>query len=213
MPRTYEIESSHMLKNIRNFRHNENMDFEPVSILLKFYPDKTLAAKDIHRNSDYLYHNVTRLAKQNYLEKIDKNHVAARYKITLRGKCRILCCKFGTSFLCLCILAEAYSIYKHQITNRCRDIYTLYDIEDTFAGIFTEKSVRNAGSRLCTRGLVYRISNNMIRIEKNTLKKLDEYDKDMNELHEWIISVPNQLNQLLIEDPDALNKIKYLNRK
>ena len=190
MPRVYETGSSHMLRIIRNFRCNTCINFEPMNILSKFYPNKALAPKDISGKSDYIYHNVTRLVKQNYLEKIDSNHFAARYKITLYGKCRIICCKFGIKFLCLCILAEAYSIHKHQRANGCKQMYTLHDITDIFTGIFSEKTIRNAGYLLCSQRFANRTSCNMIQIKKDTLKKLGKYDDVLVELHEWIISVP-----------------------
>ena len=209
MPRTYEIEASHMLKNIRNFKYNTHVNFEPMNLLLKFYPNKEFAVKDIDTKSEYIYQNITRLVRQNYLKKIDNLHFAGRYKLTLHGKCRIMCCKFEINFLSLCILAEAHSIYKYQLANDSKQCYTLIDIIDTFTGIFTEKTIRNTGCMLCSQGFTSRITSNVIQIEKNTLKKLDKHDEILMELHKWIINVPNQINQLMNKDPDALNKIRH----
>ena len=202
-------ESAVTLEEVLNFRTASKQNSETNSILNQFYSNDGdfLTVKNMTKNNR-LYSNITKLAKKRYIEKVDLDHFPARYKITLLGKCRVLCNQFGIRFLELCILTEAYTIHKYQKENKCRSFYVLLDINDYFEWFYPVKTIRNCATRLCSKNMVHHISNNILRIQDKTMSKLSAHDDTLQEIHEWITGIPNQLDNLKIYDPEALERIQ-----
>ena len=211
MPIIHDMEQPYLPKRTRCFRSYFESDSEILDILLEFYPDKILTTKDITNDYSQLYCNITRLVKRNYLQKMDNQHFAPRYKITMHGRFQILCYKLRVSFLCLCILSEAYALSKNQITNGCDPSYPLHDAMDVFEGLITEKTIRNMGCKLCSKGFMTRMSNDIVQIKKATLKKLDRHSECLKELHEWVAGVPNHLGRTVADDLYGLGQINNAN--
>lgn len=177
-----------------------------MRLLARFYPDKIHATRDLEKHKSK-YEIITRLVMNNNLQKIDDCHMAARYKITMQGKCKILCNQFGIRFLSLCILAEAYALHKIQAENRCPLSYSLFETYRIFEGIYSQKTIRNSANILATTRLAYSKSSNMIVIRENTMKNLLQHDAVLDEIHEWIVGVPNYLSKMALEDPQAYKEI------
>lgn len=205
MPRTYLQSPLHVLKNLSHIKIARS-DSRIVGVLARFYPDKIHATRDLEKYGS-TYETITRLVINNDLQKIDDYHLAARYKITLQGKCRVLCNKFRIRFLCLYILAEAYALHKIQAENECSLSYPLFEMYHIFEGIYTSKTIRNSANILSEKGLVYSKSRHMITIRKNTMKNLVRYDATLDEIHEWIVGIPSCLSKLALENPRAYREI------
>lgn len=197
------------LKNLMRLRVTCASDSFAANILAKFYPDNILATRDIQKNT-VTYHEMARLTKKNYLEKIDDCHVAPRYKITFQGKCRTLCDKFGIRFLCLCIVAEAYAVRKLQLENGCSPSYSLFEMDRIFEGIYSIKTIRNSTTILVTKKLAYSKSCHMISLREEIIKDLDTHSEILDDLHTWIVGIPNYMNRLIIEDPHTYNEIRRI---
>ena len=202
-------ESVAMLEVALSFRTASNQNTRITCILNQLYSDdcSILTVNDITKN-DRTYPNITKLVKKHYIKKADSSYLPTRYKITLLGKCRVLCNQFGIRFLELCILTEAYTIHKYQKQNKCRSFYVLLDINDYFEWFYTVKTIRNYAAMLCSKKFVYSMSNNMIRIRDEAMLKLLPHDRTFQQIHEWITSIPNQLDHLKMYDPETLYRIQ-----
>lgn len=198
-----------MLKNLMHFRLPRPSDSLVTSILAEFYPDNILATRDIQKDRP-TYHAMARLAKKNDLQKIDNCHMGARYRITLQGKCRMLCNKFRIRFLCLCIISEAYAVRKFQIKHGCSPSYSLLEMDRIFEGVYSQKTIRNSATILFAKKLAYPKSHNLISLCEDIMKELDLHGDILDELHAWIIAVPNCLNILVMEDPCTYNEIRRI---
>lgn len=207
MPRTYAHHPSYMLKNIKNIRYSLTDAGITFETLEKFYPNHILATRDIFDGCNP-YQIITKLTQYNYLKKIDELHVGARYGVTLQGKCKILCKYFGIRFLCLCILTEAYFVHKCQLENDCKTSYVIKDAIDIFGDIFSHKTILNSAYLLGSKGFADRISKMVFRIKENQMKNLAKHEETLYELHDWILDVPTQLNEMEINEPGIINKIK-----
>ena len=203
IPCKYDVS---MLSDIHNFRYS-GVDSNRIKILMQFYPDKLYASRDVAKyNCNYQL--VTLLAKSHYLQKIDNLHIAARYKITLKGKCKVLCYMLGINFISLCILTEAYVQHKSQIQNQCKLSYILHDMYDIFDGLYCPKTIQNAASILCSRGLTIHIANHTIYLHDASFQKLKVQESVIYEIHEWILGIQHELNHLALTDSKLYDKIK-----
>ncbi len=195
-----------MLYHLRRNRHTFRTNSITTNVLTKFYPHKMLASRDV-QNIGVDYSLMVRLAKQHYIEKVDNCHPGARYKLTLHGRCKVLCHKFEISFLCLCIISEAYALHKNQLKNNSRSFYALHDIANTFKGIYSYKTIANAGFALCSKEMTKHISNHVIQINADFLDTLEMHQEALDELHCWIAGLENTLNKIVLEDPGAIQTI------
>ena len=195
-----------MIGSIHDSRNNKNTGSGTTRILGKFYPDKILATKDV--GEDASYHKISYLFRNNYLKRIDKQRFAVRYQLTLQGKCKVLGNHLKIRFLCLCILCEAYSLHKNQIRDNCHMSYVIQDLKDVLEDIYAPRTVSNAASILHSQGFTFHRTRDIIQLNEKTMKKLDPHQKTIEELHNWIMSVPMTLNWMLLKDPDALTNIR-----
>lgn len=201
------MDASRMLQKIKFVRYNLKADWSKNNILEKFYPDNCLSAKDISHDKNHVYQSIYEFVKEDCLEKIDDRHFSPRYRITILGKCRILCKRFKIRFLSLCILAEAYSLRKYQMANNCKVMYTICDMHNTFDGMYTKKTLINAKNILRSRHFVYSISNDKMKIRDDKIRELEKHDATLEGLHECLAGVPNQINMMALKDPHMLHKI------
>ncbi len=193
-----------MLRNLRGTKNN--IASRRIDILSRFYPYNMLATCNI--NETNVYGEIAKLAKRLDLEKVDDCHLAARYRLTLQGRCRVLCRILGLKFLNLCTLSEAYAMYKQQMINDCAPSYTIHDMAENFGPVCTPKTIQNAASVLCTKGFADKTFYEIIRIREGTIKLLLEHDDVMNELHEWVVGASVLLKKMALEDPKALDGLR-----
>ena len=205
MPRTSD-HTLYMLCNLRRYRHTFRAGSITMDVLSRLYPHKMLASRDVQNHSTD-YSLMARLARQHYIEKVDNCHPGARYKLTLHGRCKVLCVKFGISFLCLCIISEAYALHKNQLKNNCKSCYVLQDMADMFNGIYSYKAISNAGFALCSRGLAKHISNHIIQINADFVDTFGGHQETLYELHCWIAGLQNALNRIVLDSPGAVRMI------
>ena len=208
-----------MLKNSLNFRLGSNQDSIAARTLNEFNlsGDTPLSLSDIliklqgdtdnHSEQKIVSRAISRLTKKGHIIKTDDCHVDAKHKITLLGKCRVLCNVLDVKFLELCILSEVYTLYGFQIKNRCQSSYVVCDITDYLDSFYTTKTIRNYAITLCTKKLTYRKADNIIGISEDKASKLSVYDDILKELHGWVQSVPYQLDMLAINHPNLLAQI------
>lgn len=194
-----------MLKNLMRLRTVRSNSY-PMKLLASFYPDRTHATCDFQKCTT-AYKATTIFSTNGDLQKIDDQHVAARYRISLQGKCRVLCEKLQIRFLSLCILVEAYALHKLQLENGCHLSYSLFEMYKIFEEIYLPKTIRNSANILSTKGFAYSKFPNMIAIRGDVMKDLTMHDAILEEIHEWIIGIPNDLNRLTMEDPQAYDEI------
>lgn len=197
--------SLRILKNLMCIRIKRSSS-SSMKLLTSFYPDKIHASRDFQKCLT-TYKMMGNLATNGDLQKIDDRHLAPRYRISLQGKCKVLCEKFQIRLLCLCILAESYALHKIQLENGCHPSYSLFEMYRIFEGIFSQKTIRNSANILSAKGLAYSKFSNIIAIRENVMKDLAMHDATLEEIHEWIIGIPNCLNQLAMEDPQAYDEI------
>ena len=201
--------SVHMLENIY---HNKFVRSSSLTVILEeFYPDKVLGTRDL-KSSSRPYVAISKLVGKKYLEKTDEPHPRIKHQLTLLGKCRVLCQKYGLRFLCLCILCEAYFLHKHQIQNKCNMVYVIQDTKDMLNSVYTDKSITNAATLLHNKGFTFRRTKNTIQITGGMMTELDLHYDVLNELHKWVLGVPMMLNRMVIRDPDALEKLRISTR-
>lgn len=199
-----------MLKNLMMYRNILSPNSLKSKMLARFYSDGTLATCDIHE-VDLAYNTISVLARRNDLQKIDNCHRAARYEITLQGKFKILCEKFGIKFLCLCILVETYAVHKIQIENGCPTSYSLFEMNHIFEDIYSKKTIRNSANILVAKKLVYSKSRNLITMQDSIFKDLSLHDDAiLDEMHMWIVGIPGYLDRLTLENPQAYDEILHI---
>ena len=205
MPRTPPPPRNAMLECLGRFRSSGAPATRIIGLLRRFYPDGDLAARDVGGSRAWRF--IAQLAGRGDLQKVDNRHLGARYRITLQGKCRVLCHELGIKFLCLCILAEAYDVHRLQRENGCPLSYSLFETDKIFEGLYSRKTVRNSANILTSRGLAQSISNNLIRVREDTMGTLDGHRAALAELHEWIPGIPVHVGRLALKDPEAYGRL------
>ena len=195
-----------LLYGIRGSR-NTSDEHHTIRVLSEFYPNKVLATRDIgscHRT----YAIVSSLLRGGYIERVADQNPGARYQMTLKGRCRILCQEFDIRLLCLCILCEAYCLHKSQIKHGCETFYVIHDIKDIFRGVYEHKTITNAANILHRRGLTRRRTRDTIEICGRAMRRLDAHQGTVYELHRWIAGIQVTLDRIALEGSDSLREIK-----
>ena len=196
---TYSYEHmTDLLYGIMDSRNAASADHGTVRILSEFYPDSILATRDV-KSCHKPYVAISRLLQKNYLERTGGRHPDIQYRITLKGKCRIMCQEFNIRFLCLCIMCEAYCLHRSQIIHGCETFYVIQDIKDIFGEIYEYKSITNSANILHRRGFTRRRTRDTIEICDKTMKRLEAHQSTINELHKWIAGVQGMLNRKALE--------------
>ena len=185
--------SAHMLRNIRCFKRVLAKDSPQMEIMSRCYRDGSVAARDLAHHGNR--HNLLgKLIAKRYLYKDGGVRYAARYGLTLLGKCKILCTLLDTSLLGLCILAEAHVMHGYQQEHGVEPSYVPQVLADSFDGLFSPRAIQNSTCVLCSKGLAYRTHTGVIRLLPGTVSVLGEHRDIVSELHEWIAGVRHSLD-------------------
>lgn len=195
-----------MLENMRASRFGRRTDSAVSRNLLQFYPDKDLSYEHLVRTS-LTRRLIADLVRDNSIVQTG-DPFDRQYRLTLQGRCRVLCDWLGVRFLELCIISEAYAMHQCQARDGCRSYYPINEAYEAFGEIYTKKHVQNTMSGLCAKGFVARISSGMLGLTGCSMEKLARHDGVLIELHEWIASIPSRLNVLSIRYPSVLTRVK-----
>lgn len=188
--------SAYMLDTIKYSHYMSNENHQNVKLLLQFYPDKIMTTCK-YGNGTVKYAQIRKLVQRKYLQRIGNSH-PFQYRLTLCGKCRILCSKLGVSILGFCILTEAYATYRYQVKNHLEPSYVLQGVDDLLGGLYTMQTILNTTTHLYNVGLADKTQDNAIRLREETVALLSQFSDVLDEMHEWIVGVPYQLDMLAL---------------
>ncbi len=157
-----------------------------TDLLARFYPHKKLSTRDMPGDDgSNMYDFVSKQVKKGLLEKADGTP-GRRYQLTRTGRICVLRGILGVSFLCMCILTEAYVVNAYQAKNRTRLLYPSYELVEQLARIYSRKSIRNTTSRMCRSGFATHVGRQIIALRGPTMKRLERHDVVIRELHDII---------------------------
>jgi len=141
------------------------------------------------------------LVKKGYVCRVGRPP-ATGYRLTLHGKCKIICDTIGVSLLGLCLVTEAYMAHRSQIRDGCAPSYVLCNLSDLFDRLYGGGAVRQTCSRICRAGLARHIRISAIRLSDDTMDRLSEFEDVLTDLHGWILSLPYAMDVLAIAAPN-----------
>ena len=179
------------------FRYRAGMKSVLLAALGRFYPGASLAINDACRTRRERL-AVSRLVRLGLLARCPGGDLSGRYSITLRGKCKILCCALGMTFPCLCVLSRAYVFQTAQRQSRCKQYYPLEDARGALEGVYSGKTMSNAKSALCSQGIADSVTDHIIRIRDSVMAGLVEHAGALAELHEWTGDVQDRIGRAAI---------------
>ncbi len=157
-----------------------------TGLLARFYPHKKLSTRDMPGDDGGgMYDFVSKQVKKGLLEKADDTS-GRRYCLTRTGRICVLRGILGVSFLCMCILTEAYVVNTYQAAQGTRLLYPSDELAEQLARIYSRKSIRNTTSRMCRSGFATHVGRQIIALRKPTIKRLGRHDAVIRELHDLI---------------------------
>jgi len=188
-------ESLRMISCLKNRRRYQGTNTKRMQALVWLYsrPDRAQTSTvDSHCIPPGLARALVRLG---YVRRAG-GQPATGYRLTLYGKCKIVCDAFDVSLLGLCLVTEAYAAHKSQIGDGCAPSYVPYNLSDLLGGLYCHETVRRACSRICRAGLARNIRNGTIRLSDEAMDRLSEFEDVLADLHGWILSLPYVMDVL-----------------
>ena len=210
------------------YRRHTKSDSVSSQVLQLLYPNQNLTLKEITNNFDskhYLYVKkiVLCLKRNGYLQVNNNNKLYKRnYSLTQVGRWFAICSKLDVPFLSLCLLSDVYCTVKDVDKNSHR-IYLissfrkLFDssYDDSISAIYSEQNIYKIMSHLIDRNLIRHASKDLIKMDDIIITKLNQHDKDLNQLHQWIYDVSIKCKNFYLENNDTpkqlLSLIKHNN--
>lgn len=151
------------------------------------------------------YRALRRMAGLGYVERLDGRGPRCRYRITLRGKCRVACGALGLRFLSLCVLAEARAMHAMQDERGIPREYPVCLLEAALEGVYAAKTVRNAASALCSAGMARPVRRGALRLSP---ARFGRFEPVLCELHEWTAGVRDRISMSAMGDPRAVAALR-----
>lgn len=151
------------------------------------------------------YRALRRMAAFGYVERVGGRAPGCRYRITLRGKCRVACSALGLRFLSLCVLAEARAMHAMQDERGIPREYPVCLLETALEGVYSAKTVRNAASALCSAGMAVPVRRGAVRLVREGFGR---FEPVLAELHEWTAGVRDRISMSAMGDPRAVAALR-----
>ena len=211
------------IQQLLYYRRHIKSNSVSSQILELFYPDQNLTLKDITNHFDsrhYLYIKkiVLCLKKDDYLKVDNDDKLYKRnYFLTRLGRWFAVSAKLNISFLSLCLLSDVYYTIKNQSKNKCR-IYLissfrkLFDSshDDSVSAIYSEQNIYKSIRHLIDKNLIYYVSKDIVKMNDVTITKLNQYDEDLNKLHQWIYDVSINCKNFYLENNNSFTPKQLL---
>lgn len=140
------------------------------------------------------------LVRHGYVRRED-GPPAAGYRLTLHGKCKIICDTLDISLLGLFLVTEAYAVHRSQIRDNCAPSYVPYNLADLLGRLYCHETVRRTCYQIRRAGLARRIRKNTIRLSDDAMDRLSEFEHVLADLHGWILSLPYTMDVLAMAAP------------
>lgn len=184
-------------------------------ILSRLYPDKTAPAAEVGIPGRYI---TNRLCADGSIEAVSPACTKAaavapaagrHYKLTLWGRCRVMCGILGVPFLGLCILTDAYVTHVHQVRAGYPTMYVMAKIAELFDDLYDRRSILNMAGKLCSLRHVVRLRPNVIRLADGTVSTLARNEGTIDELYQWITGISAQLDEISVADPGTLRRMRH----
>lgn len=148
---------------------------------------------------------VARMAARGYVERVDRRSPGCRYRVTLRGKCKVACCALRLPFVPLCALAEARAMHAMQDECGAPREYPVCLLADSLEGLYSAKTVRNSASVLCSAGLAEPVRAGVIRLRPRGYGWLGPV---LDELHEWTAGARDRISAAALGDWRAVAALR-----
>ena len=166
-------------------KNRQRTDGRRTELLARFYPRKKLMTRDVFGGGGR-YDFVSKQVKNGLLEKAGGASGRPEYQLTSIGRIYVMRSIIGVSFLCMCILTEAYVVNTYQAKQGTRLLYPSDELTEQLAGIYSRKSIHNTTSMMCRGGLASPVGMQIIALRKPTIKRLERHDAVIRELHDLI---------------------------
>jgi len=190
-------ESLRMIACLKNKRRYSGTDTKRMQVLAGLYsrPDRAMpCVVDSHCLPPGLAHG---LVRSGCVCRVGIPP-ATGYRLTLYGKCKVICDTLGVSLLGLCLVTEAYVTHRSQIRDNCAPSYVLYNLLDLFGRMYPHETVRRECYRIRRAGLARHIRKGTIRLSDDAMDRLSEFEDVLDDLHGWILGLPYAMDVLAI---------------
>lgn len=202
MPAFTDMDIS-LLESLASRQHKKRAG-HIMDTLLRMYPYRKL----LRRGSRLRCIDACLLSKLEKQKSIERTDIRRRaYRLGLRGRIHALCHILNVSFPSLCILVEAYVLYKQQSSMGLDTFYPIHDIMGLLDRIYSHKTIRNSSSILCRRGFATKTCPNTIVLTTLGIQNLQPHDLVLDEIHGWISAIPVTLGRMTVERPEYVGRI------
>ena len=193
------ISINNRIKQLLLYKKNIRPNSTNAKILQMLYRDKSLTTRQISDaigNKPYSYTKkmILQLLSNKYIQ-CNKSHYNRQYNLTQMGRWFVICENLDhVSFQSLCVLAAVFYAARNNPNGPSRSYFMtsffrkLFDesFEQNKSAVYSRQNITLSIKMLIDRNLVYRMHQDIIRINPHYYEMLQEkYDEDLTTLAKW----------------------------